>query len=600
MKRSSTKFSLILFLAFLGFMLSLLTLSAQEVDSTEKSSPVTFHGSATLSGEFYNYSDPSGEFTARRPESVARFLLRTELGVGDFFSLPINIMVSSDESGVVTPLTGSPTLGQFLQNQMNTISISPRFGWAQFHLGSHFPENTGMAFDGTQLFGGGVSLRPGKFRFAASAGISQRGIEVDTAAGIRGAFQQKAFVGRIGYGDEGGQSVGFGLSVARIQDDTTSIRPVTQVRILEIPDTGTLSKPLPIVERHNLMPVPVEGASASARLYVPIIEGLSVTGEAALCNYTRDMASDPLDEDIPLLGEILTERIGSRVDYALNASIAFNRPTFGVTANALHVGAGFVTLGNPYNQSDKEEFTLNPRVSLLTNRVNVSGSIGYRTNNLSGTQLEKMTQLIGGANISAQVTERLSLDAGYNNMGISSNNPVDTFQLNNNTQSFTFSPTYMIPGESATHVISAQLGLDNYRDNNTIVGEGNNTTSRTLGGFYSLSFTSMPLSTSLALYNTAQQMASGDLTITSLSIGAGYRLLENKLTPSLNISASQSSREGSEPEQRISFRLGAGWEITRMLRLQASASIDQNAYNRNSGNYSVTENFFQASLTQQF
>ncbi len=590
--------SILLYLLFI-FPAVPLSLSAQEGESAEESSPVTFHGSATLGGDFYSYSAPE-DFTPRYPGSLLRLVFRAELEVGDIFSLPINIMVSSDETGVVTPLTGSPSVGQFLQNQMNTISIAPRIGWAQFFLGSHVPEQTGMAFDGSQIFGGGIGVRPGKFRLSASAGVSQRGVEVDTARGIRGAFLQKAFAGRIGYGDEGGEEVGFALSFGRIQDDTNSIRSLTTVHMLEIPDTGSFSKTIPIIERHELMPTPVEGNSASARLYIPIIPGLSVSGEAALSNYTRDMSAEPIDEEIPLLEDIMTQRIGSRLDYALNASLAFNRPTFGVTAKAAYLGPGFVTLGNPYTQSDRKEFTLNPRVSLLGHRLNISGSIGHRTNNLSGTLADRTTQIIGGANVTAQITESLSLDAGYNNMGISSNNRTDTFRLNNNTESLTFSPTYVLAGGSAPHILAVQFGLDRYRDNNAVFGTGNDVSTRTIGGYYSLAMTSLPLSGTLAANTTEQSMANGELTINSLSLGIGYRLLNNRLQPSLSASASQSTLSENEPQTRVSFRIGTRWEILENLHLDLSASTDLNTYRGGTAEHSVTENFIRTSVTKGF
>lgn len=563
---------------------------------------IQFYGNATLSADAYDWSATMPTFRPRMPESFVRLVMNSELRIGEFFTLPFNIMVSPQQTNVTTPWAKGQSVGQFLANQMNTISIAPKYGWAQLYIGSHTPAYSELTFGDVQVFGGGIDLRPGKFRFSASAGIAQRGVEVDTAQGMRGAYQQNAFIARIGYGDETDErQVSFGVSIARMQDDTASIHNVLQKVQIELPDSidsAILLKPAPIFTRHDLMPTPTEGASLSFGCRVPFGEGFSFMGEAATTNFTRDMSAETIQDEIPVVSSVMQQRISSRIDYALSGSVGFNRPEYGVAVKALLIGPGFVALGYPQMQSDRQDITVNPRLNLFENRLNIAGAIGQRTNNLSGTKAETSNQLIGTATISAQVMEALSIDANYNNMGMTTNNRVDTFRIHNVTQSYSITPTYVMAGEATTHTFSATFGVDTYNDYNIISGPENNTQTQTIAATWGMTLKEFPLNTTVAFNNTQQAMAFSDVAINSATVGVGYAFAEGRFRPSLTAGWSASSI-GSEENTRISARLGLQWDPSDWMTLSLNASTDRNTYTGTTPG-DATENYLQTSLSTRF
>lgn len=570
-------------------------------DVPEESRPafIRFDGTASISADAYDWSATSPTFRPRMPESFVRFMMNSELRIGEFFTLPFNIMVSPQQTNVTTPWAGQQSIGQFLANQMNTISIAPKYGWAQLYIGSHTPGYSELTFGDVQVFGGGIDLRPGKFRFSASAGISQRGVEVDTTQGMRGAYEQHAFVARIGYGDETDErQVSFAMNIARMQDDTTSIHHVLQKVQVELPDSGAFLKPASIFTRHDLMPTPTEGASLSFSCRVPFGEGFSFMGEAATTNFTRDLSAETIEDEIPVLSDVMQQRISSRIDYALSGSVGFNRPEYGIAVKGLLIGPGFVALGYPQMQADRQDITMNPRLSLFENRLNINGAIGQRTNNLSGTKAETSNQLIGTATISAQVMESLSIDANYNNMGMTTNNRVDTFRIHNVTQSYSVTPTYVLTGEEMTNTFSATFGVDTYNDYNIISGPENNTQTQTVAATWGMTLKEFPLNTTVAFNNTQQTMAFNDVAINSATIGIGYAFAEGRLRPSVTAGWSASSI-GNEENTRISARLGIQWDATDWMTLNLNASTDHNTYTGTAAG-DATENYLQTSLSTRF
>lgn len=580
--------------------------SGAEDTAAEEEPVVGFTGSATLGADLYDYSGTSPSFHPSRPSSLLRLVVATELRISDLFTLPIDLMLSSEETSVVTPLAGSPSIGQYMQNQLNRIGIAPRLGWAQLFLGSHTPSNTGLAFDGSQLFGGGIALTPGKFFTALSYGVAQRGVEVDTVAGIRGAYRQNAWVASVGYGEGGDSSPTVRLSLTRVQDDTTSIRRLTQTTMLEVPDSAGLPKLLPIVELHPLMPLASEGASASLGFGMPIVKGLSFSAEGAVSNYTRDQSAAAIEDEIPVLSGIMTQRISSRIDYALTGAISFSRPTYGITARALHYGPGFVTFGSPYTASDRQEITLSPRLSLLQGRLHLSGSIGARRNNLAGTKSERTSQLIGAASVAAVITERLSLDLSFNTMGVSSTRTtVDTLGLlglRNNTQSIGVTPTYVISGEKGTHVISASFGYDTYESRESEATFDEETSTATIGGVYAMTLSRFSASINGAV--TRQRTVGGELAIDvdieSATLALGYRLFDDKVRPTLSTTLTHSATGADNEQSRLSLGLGAVWSITSSTTFDLTASTDFHDYRRGTIEDGVTERLLRASLTQRW
>ena len=109
--------------------------SAQERDSAS----LKLSGSAQVSGDFHGSSGTApGSARGRNDGSLLRLVLTPVLSYGEF-SLPATIVLSSRQTVVTTPFAPDPSLTQYLLDPANHVSLSPKYGWAQAHLGTHTP-----------------------------------------------------------------------------------------------------------------------------------------------------------------------------------------------------------------------------------------------------------------------------------------------------------------------------------------------------------------------------------------------------------------------------------------------------------------------------
>lgn len=569
-----------------------------EAESESSSAPaIALTGSAMVTGDFYDFSS-SGDVLGgpRRPPSLVRLVLSPTLNIAGRVSLPLVIMFSTRETSTITPPVTDPSISQFLLNQANSFSISPRLGWAQFHLGSHTPQYSELSAGNIQVFGVGTELRPGALRFSATAGSVQRAVEVDTAGKISGAFSRYLYAAKLGY-ESGDAEVA--LNFVRVRDDPASIRSITQQFIAPV-DTVAPAHRDTIAQRHNLMPSAQEGLVATLSTRIPIMDGLTVSAEAGGSMYTRDMSASPIGERAEMFNALVRQRTSSRVDGAGKLTVDLEGSIWRVAMNALYMGAGYVTLGYPYLQADRLDLTVAPTFRLFDSAVTATGTFGHRTNNLTASMGTTTTQILASALVDAQLAEELSLNLSYSNFGMSTDETNDTFRIRTVSQAFSLTPAWSIRGDDIGHNISATLALDDYTDLNPISGatSGNNTLSALLT--YAASSTGTPLSVDLSGLYLTNDLATADLTITTATLGVGYRLFKDALSPSVSFNYTTTTPEGFTSDSQLGLRLAVGWRITSKLRFNVAASTNIYEYGSSRAGGKFTENLVRSSLGWSF
>ncbi len=538
-------------------------------------SPVRFTGSVVVTGDVYDFTaTPSGAEQPRRPANLWRLVFTPTLEIGDHFSLPMTFMLSSRETNTLTPSIQKPGILEFLQNPMNNLSLAPRYGWAKAYLGSHVPRYSDLSSGDEQIFGAGIDLTPGDFRIAASAGVSQRAIEPDSARGIRGTYARNLTMARIGYGREEESFVS--LNVVQGRDDVASIR--------RRPDGVT----------------PQEGVTATASFRIGLGSDLSLTGEAGASAFTRDMDAATFDAGLAVPSSLFTQRISSRGDYAGLLALAYSTPSLGLKLSGRYVGAGFVSMAFPWLQADRLDLLLAPRIVLFNNGLNLSGSIGYRTNNLSNTMAATSTQLISNVNALMQFTDELSINARYANFGMRNNNRNDTLKIENVTNSFSIGPTYALQTRSAVHTISASWALDAFTDFNTVTGQAGSNNTNTITGLYSLLFLTVPISATIVGTHLTNDLPDRMLTISSINGMVTWAFLENALRPMASVTLTRSETAGFTADNQVVLRLGIQYSITKAVNLSITASRNSHTYGSSRPGVSFHETMLETNLSTQF
>lgn len=190
--------------------------NAQAQDSTsfwKKSVRIT--GDAAAYGELYSMSGRNN----RRPPSTARLNIRPTITFFNLFSVPIDILISTE--------------GSSARQNINQFGINPSWSWGTAHLGDFSLSYSPFTLSGITIRGAGLDIRPGIFRFSATAGLTKRAVE----GGINnGSYQRFLFASKIGIGNEGGNH--FNLIVLKAKDKVSSLQNNSQTITVISPNGG--------------------------------------------------------------------------------------------------------------------------------------------------------------------------------------------------------------------------------------------------------------------------------------------------------------------------------------------------------------------------
>ncbi len=538
---------------------------------------VRLSGSAAATADVYGFSANDSTLQPRRPSSLLRLVLTPTLAIGDHISLPFNIMLSSQETNVVTPNAKNSTFLQFIQNPLNNLgflSVAPRIGWLQAYLGTHVPRYSELSAGDEQVFGAGVDLTPGLFRFALSAGSVQRAIEADSANNVRAAYARHVVLGKIGYGDENGTFAH--LNLVRAKDDAASLT------------------------RRPAGLAPQEGALASLNFRIGVSETVGLSGEAAASAFTRDLNADPVDFSSPLPASMYRQNVSTRSDYAGTLALAWDEGDFGVKTSGKYIGAGYVSLGYPYLQPDRLEFLLAPRARFFDKKLSLNASIGHRTNNLSSTKGATSTQIIGSANAFALISEEWSVALRYANFGVRNNVSNDTLRVETVSNAFSVAPTYTLRAQAATHTITASYALDAFTDHNVVSGAQGSNNTQSVMLMYLGTWTETPLSLTASVHHMTNDLPAGALNMNTLSLGAGTSLFEGAVAPSVTVTYSNNRLASFTADRQVGARAGVQWRIADGLTLSSAVSVNDYRYGSAKPGAFFRETLFESALTTTF
>lgn len=230
----------------------------------------------------------------------------------------------------------------------------------------------------------------------------------------------------------------------------------------------------------------------------------------------------------------------------------------------------------------------------------MNASIGYRTNNLSNTKASTSHQLIGSFNAFALISDNISFNTRYANYGIRNRMQVDTLKVDMVTNSFSLSPTVVIPADALVSTVTLSWSLDAYDEVNTVTGRNMTNNTNSLLGMYMASFTNIPLSTSLTMTYMTNNVPSYALSLMSGTLGASYRLFDGGLQPSLAVTWSRNALESFTADEQFLLRLGAQWNITRTLAWSLAVTSNRYAYGSSQPGVSFRETFLETSLSAGF
>jgi hypothetical protein len=536
---------------------------------------VIFSGNLGLYWDLYSMqSNPSDKITARRPSSVPR-LMFVASATYKKISIPVTIILSGTQTNVTTPIPYNQNLIQYIQNPMNNVSIAPKYKWAQLLLGTQIPQYSELTTGNIQTFGAGFNLTPGKFRFSVFGGTSQRAIERDSIHNISGSYARRMIAAKIGFGDN--ESAHIFLNVVKAYDDTSSVkqRPTT-IR-------------------------PEDGIVSSIDLRLKFLKQYFIQTEVAGSAFSRNEYSrEIVDKPVAIPTGLFVVRTSSRLHYAGVLSLGRNGKKVSIKATSHYYGDGFVPLGYAFVQTDRLDGTIDLRLNLVNNKLNIGASVGKRINNLSGIMASTATQNIYSINVNGQVTEAFNISAQYSNFGFKNTVTNDTFKIAMVSHSMSITPSYTIIKESSQQIISGIYSRDISIDYNVVSGSLNNNNSQTIMLIYMRAKKKTPFTWDISISDFNNELPSRQYMINTLSTGIGYKFYKNRIQPNLKLNLMQNKMTGYSDNYQVGLTLNLIYKINKSFTLNLYGSTSLFLYGSERKNVYYQENLLRTALTYKF
>jgi hypothetical protein len=481
---------------------------AQEVEKMLHAKPVGFSGSLSVTSIFYN----------------AR-------GIPNRY-LPFNYVIAGSPVlsiyGIQVPVTFSIGKQQSSFTQpFNQFGLSPSYKWVTIHAGYRNLFFSPYTLAGHTFLGAGVELNPGKFRFAAIYGQFNKATLQDTAQSLlfsNLSYKRTGMSVRVGYGTENNF---FDLIALKAKDHAASL-PVSK----GFADSSGIA--------------PAENTVAGYALRFTFLnKRLTLESNGALSLYTNDVNTPKVEDSafekgVERLNVLATVRNSSELYGAIDAALRYKTRNFSLKLQYRHIDPGYQSMGAYFLNNDLENYTIAPSFMIWKRRIRFSGSLGIQHDDLSKQKRAKASKVIGSANLSADVNERLSVDVNYSNYSVNQTVKTirfaDSLKVVQSSSQLSFSPRYTIPGTSISHTIGFAANLSNARELNPAREDSLNGDIDTYNYLLNYQMNFIPRLASVSVSFNHTQLKSSSLTDGSdgVTLGLAKSWLKNKL----NLSAS--------------------------------------------------------------
>jgi hypothetical protein len=395
---------------------------------------------------------------------------------------------------------------------------------------------------GHTFLGAGVELNPGKFRFAAIYGQFNKATSMDTAQTLlfsTFSYKRTGMSFRIGYGTENNY---IDLIALKAKDNAESLK---------------ISKGM----ADSAGIAPAENSVMGYALRFGIWgQKLSLESNGAFSLYTQDLNAPRIEDSsfengAKPLNNLSTVHTSSQLFGAIDAALRYKTRDFSVKLQYRHIDPGYQSMGAYFLNNDLESYTIAPTFMAWKRRIRFNGSLGIQHDDLAKQKRAKANKVIGSANLSAELSDRLGLDVNYSNYSVNQTVKTirfaDSLKVVQSSSQLSFTPRYTIPGVSISHTFVFSANLSKSKELNPAREDSLNGDINTSNYLltYQMNFISISGSVYISLNHT--QMKSISLTDGNdgLTLGLSKSWLKNKLI--LSASGSYLLSKRNEEKGRI-------------------------------------------------
>lgn len=485
-----------------GFLFCALQTQAQDIASVGRQKPFAISGALDIRTIAYR----SEGIAARR--SPFSWVISGSPTISVYgISIPVSFTFSEQERSFAQPF--------------NQFGLSPTYKWITVHGGYRNITFSPYTLAGHTMLGGGVELRPGKFRVGLMTGRLNRATTLDTTTGALRPYSFSRFgtAVRVGYGSETSH---VDVSFLQAKDHEKNFKGN--------PDSVTVR--------------PAANSVLGVGFKFGFLKNFQVFGDGGVSIYTRDSRSDLVmetDSSRKLLsGMISLFKVNGTSEYylAYSSGVGYTSKYFSLKIMYKYADPGFKSMGAYYFQDDLRNITLNPSFNALKGKLRFTGSIGIQEDNLKKLKAATTRRIIGLASLSWEITDKLGVDANYTNYTSNAEPTVtlieNRYLLAQTNSNISVTPRLVMPGKTTTQVVLLSYNLSSLRDLNKDTLRAGNIRSQVAFLNHNLTWNKLGMTLMSGLNYTTNELSVGNFTNFSGMLGFSKTFLKNKLMVSSN------------------------------------------------------------------
>ncbi len=297
------------------------------------------------------------------------------------FSIPVTVVYSEKQRSFRQPF--------------NRFGLSPSYKWIRLHAGHRNVHFNPYTLAGRTFLGGGVELTPGRFRFGFIYGRFNKAVQnlAGLESFIEPTFDRKGYALKIGIGS---QKNFFELSFLKAEDQYQTPFDTTGIGAIR----------------------PAENAVVGISSKLTFLQYITFELRGAASAYSENIFSSKTGDDFKgrdLVEKIFVPRISSRLSFAGDAGISFQLKSVGLRLGYKRIDPNYASMGAYRFLTDIEDYTIGPSLSLLKNKVRLTGRYGIQRNNINEARLQNSTRKIGSVALNLNGLGRFSSSFNYSN-----------------------------------------------------------------------------------------------------------------------------------------------------------------------------------------
>lgn len=282
-------------------------------------------------------------------------------------------------------------------SSFSRIRINPQYKWVKLHIGDVFMNFNRYTLSGRTVRGLGVELTPGKFRLKTLYGkIEDLRSFSDTlllGTTFMPTYSRRLAALGVGFGSN---SSFFDIYAVRTWDNIDSLNG------------------RPLDEQIRRQSNTVAGSTLRIR-FGPHVSLQSNFGLSFLTENLDSFGENFVVGSNGLTSNLLEGNLSSSLTYAGDVGLNYTGRLFSLNGSVQYVQPYYQPLSVAFINTDLINYTIGGSLSLFRRAVNLTGSIGIQSNNLTGTKISTSNHIIGNLAANIRFSKAWSANLNYFN-----------------------------------------------------------------------------------------------------------------------------------------------------------------------------------------